>query len=48
MSEQVDRLVTLGATVVQRYDHITVMQDPESNQFCVEPEPKDPHQASSR
>jgi hypothetical protein len=47
-SEEVDRLVTLGATVVQRYDDITVMQDPEGNEFCVEQEPKDPHQASSR
>jgi hypothetical protein len=24
------------------------MQDPEGNEFCVEPGPKDPHQASSR
>jgi Glyoxalase-like domain len=48
MSEEVDRLITLGATVVQRYDDITVMQDPEGNEFCVEPGPTDPHQASGR
>ena len=48
MNEEVDRLVTLGARVVQRYDDITVMQDPEGNEFCVEPGPKDPHQASGR
>jgi hypothetical protein len=48
MSEEVDRLITLGARVVQRYDDITVMQDPEDNEFCVEPGPKDPHEASGR
>jgi hypothetical protein len=37
MSIEVDRLIALGATVVQRYDDITVMQDPEGNGFCVEP-----------
>jgi len=48
MSEEVDRLVALGATVVQRYDDITVMEDPEGNEFCIEPGPKDPHEASGR
>jgi Glyoxalase-like domain len=48
MTEEVDRLVTLGATVVERHDEITVMHDPEGNEFCVEPGPDDPHQASGR
>jgi Glyoxalase-like domain len=48
MAEEVDRLVTLGATVIERYHDITVMQDPEGNEFCVEPGPGDPHQASGR
>jgi hypothetical protein len=48
MSEEVDRLITLGATVVHRYDDITVMQDPEGNEFCVEPGPNDSHEASDR
>jgi len=48
MSEEVDRLVALGATVVGRYDDITVMQDPEGNEFCVEPGPDYPHLASGR
>ncbi len=39
MEREVERLVGLGATVVQRSDHITVMQDPEGNEFCVEPGP---------
>jgi hypothetical protein len=39
MGEEVDRLVTLGATVVGRYPDIVVMQDPEGNEFCVEPGP---------
>jgi Glyoxalase-like domain len=43
-----DRLITLGATVVHRYDDITVMQDPEGNEFCVEPGPNDSHEASDR
>ena len=37
MDEEVERLVALGATVVARYDDIVVMQDPEGNEFCVEP-----------
>jgi hypothetical protein len=48
MAEEVERLVALGATVVERYDDITVMRDPEGNEFCVEPGPGDPHQASGR
>lgn len=48
MPEEVERLIGLGATVVQRYDDITVMHDPEGNEFCVEPGPDDPHQASGR
>jgi Glyoxalase-like domain len=48
MGEEVERLVALGARVVERYDDITVMQDPEGNEFCVEPGPGDRHQASGR
>jgi hypothetical protein len=48
MGEEVERLIALGATVVERYDDITVMQDPEGNELCVEPGPNDPHQASDR
>jgi hypothetical protein len=48
MAEEVDRLVALGATVAERYDDITVMQDPEGNEFCVEPGPDDPHEPSGR
>ena len=48
MSEEVDRLVALGATVVQRYGDITDMRDPEGNEFCVETGPDDPHEASAR
>ena len=29
----------LGATVVRRHEGHTVMQDPEGNEFCVEPGP---------
>jgi hypothetical protein len=34
---EVARLELLGATVLQRYEHYTTMQDPEGNEFCVEP-----------
>jgi hypothetical protein len=44
----VERLVGLGAAVVERFDDITVMADPEGNEFCVEPGPGDPHPASGR
>ena len=39
MEGEVDRLVALGASVVERFDDIVVMQDPEGNEFCVEPGP---------
>jgi hypothetical protein len=48
MDAEVERLVGLGAQVVERYDDITVMRDPEGNEFCVEPGPEDRHQASGR
>jgi hypothetical protein len=48
MDEEVARLRGLGATVVERFDDITVMHDPESNEFCVELGPDDPHEASGR
>jgi hypothetical protein len=48
MDEEVTRLVALGATVVERFDEITAMRDPEGNEFCVEPSPGDPHEASGR
>ncbi len=48
MADEVERLEALGAEVVARYDDITVMRDPEGNEFCVEPGPGDPHQASGR
>ena len=37
MEEEVERLVSLGATVEQRGDDIVTMLDPEGNEFCVEP-----------
>src|SRR6266550_122135 len=43
-----NRLRPLGATVLERFDDITVMRDPEGNEFCVEPGPGDPHEASGR
>ena len=39
MAEEVRRLETLGATVVRRGEAITGLQDPEGNEFCVEPGP---------
>ncbi len=33
---EVERLVGLGATVLHRFDALTVMADPEGNEFCVE------------
>jgi hypothetical protein len=41
MDAEVIRLTGLGATVVRRGDDLTVMQDPEGNEFCVEPGPAD-------
>ena len=43
-----ERLAGLGATVVERFEGITVLLDPEGNEFCVEPGPGDPHPASGR
>jgi glyoxalase superfamily protein len=37
MQEEVERLAELGASVVQRFEDITGMRDPEGNEFCVEP-----------
>jgi Glyoxalase-like domain len=37
MEEEVARLEGLGATVGHRYEALTVMRDPEGNEFCVEP-----------
>jgi Glyoxalase-like domain len=31
-----DRLIALGAIVVHQYDELTVMADPEGNEFCLE------------
>jgi hypothetical protein len=42
MEAEVARLETLGAVVVRRHVHNTVMQDPEGNEFCVEPGPRGP------
>ena len=37
--DEVARLEQLGASVVRRDEHHRVMQDPEGNEFCVEPGP---------
>lgn len=39
MTDEVARLEKLGATVIQRFDHLVSMRDPEGNEFCVEPGP---------
>jgi predicted enzyme related to lactoylglutathione lyase len=39
VADEVARLERLGATVLRRGEHLTVMQDPEGNEFCVEPGP---------
>jgi hypothetical protein len=39
VAAEVWRLEKLGATVVRNYPRLTVMQDPEGNEFCVEPGP---------
>jgi hypothetical protein len=41
MAAEVQRLVGLGAAVLQRLDTNTVMTDPEGNVFCVELGPVD-------
>ncbi len=40
---EVARLERLGATVMAPRGHYTVMQDPEGNEFCVEPGPAGGH-----
>ena len=42
VQDEVARLERLGATVVRRHEHHAVMQDPEGNEFCVEPGPAGP------
>jgi hypothetical protein len=44
MHDEVERLVALGASIVATYDDITVMNDPEGNEFCVEPAPDEQSQ----
>jgi hypothetical protein len=39
IAAEVARLAKLGARVVQRYPGYAIMQDPEGNEFCVEPGP---------
>jgi predicted enzyme related to lactoylglutathione lyase len=39
VAAEVSRLQELGATVVRSYPGHTTMQDPEGNEFCVEPGP---------
>jgi hypothetical protein len=39
MEAEVWRVEQLGATVVRRHPSHVVMQDPEGNEFCVEPGP---------
>ncbi len=41
MADEVRRLAALGATVLQRHEGHTVMNDPEGNVFCVELGPAD-------
>ena len=36
ITDEVERLVRLGAVVTQVGDDLVVMQDPEGNEFCVE------------
>jgi Glyoxalase-like domain len=43
LDDEVARLERLGATVMERYAHSVIMQDPEGNEFCVEPGPADAH-----
>jgi hypothetical protein len=42
LREEVDRPPDLGATVAERFDDLTVMHDPEGNEFRVELGPADP------
>jgi Glyoxalase-like domain len=41
VNDEVARLEQLGARVLERHQHHVVMQDPEGNEFCVEPGPAD-------
>jgi hypothetical protein len=36
-ADEVARQEKLGARVLERHQHYVVMQDPEGNEFCVEP-----------
>lgn len=40
MAREVRRLEELGARVLRRTPHLTTLQDPEGNEFCVEPGPE--------
>jgi hypothetical protein len=40
MEREVARLEALGARVLWVAEHLTAMQDPEGNEFCVEPGPE--------
>jgi hypothetical protein len=40
MDREVRRLEALGARVLRATAHLTTMQDPEGNEFCVEPGPE--------
>jgi hypothetical protein len=41
MRAEVERLERLGATTLRDREDLVVMQDPEGNEFCVEPGPGD-------
>jgi hypothetical protein len=41
MASEVERLEAAGATVADRFESHTIMQDPEGNVFCVELGPAD-------
>jgi hypothetical protein len=41
MDAEVERLVALSATVIDRYPDIVTMEDVEGHEFCVEPGPDD-------
>jgi hypothetical protein len=47
VADEVARLERLGATVLERHPAHTVMQDPEGNEFCVEPGPGSPNSGLS-
>ena len=36
VKDEVARLIALGAVILRRGDDLTVMSDPEGNEFCVE------------